>query len=144
MDLAEFKAKLARSREVEVEIDGAKFLMRLPTEHAWRVAAEEHRGPGGRVKTHQVHRTLVEAALVGWEGVTENHVLLNGSAELVPFDGDTRAILLDERLDIADQLTMKMMGKVKERAAKLETARKNSSRASSGTSTARTAARSSD
>lgn len=142
MDLSEFKAKLERAREMEVKAVGATFRLRLPSEHAWRVAAEEHRGPGGRVKQEQASRALLEASVLGWEGVTEGHLLLDGSTEPVSFSVEALTMLLNERQDIADELSVALMKRVKERAAQVETARKNSLRAPSGISTVKQAARS--
>jgi hypothetical protein len=98
MDFAKFKASLDKSREVEVEVDAAKFRMRLPTEHAWRLAYEQHKGT-------QAHaRAVVEASLVGWDGVLARHFLVGAGDEPVPFSADAKAALLDERQDIGDEL----------------------------------------
>lgn len=142
MDLASFKEKLEKSREVEAKVAGATFRLRVPTEHAWRVASEEYRSPNGRVKQQMVARSLLEGAIVGWEGVTEDFFLQNAGTDEVPFNGEMRAALLDERQDVADQLAKLVMAKMNERRTQLEKTRKNSARASSGTSTESPAARS--
>lgn len=142
MDLGEFKAKLERSRELEAKVGGATFRLRLPSEHAWRVASEEHRRDDGRVKNEQASRALLQAAVLGWEGVTEGDLLLDGGTEPLPFSAEALGMLLDERQDIADELTLALMKRLSQRRGEVEAARKNLSRASSGTSTARLAARS--
>lgn len=125
MDFADFKAKIAKSRELEVEVDGAKFRLLVPSEHAWRIAVEENRGPGGKVLQQRVSRHLLEASVVGWGGLLARHLLSGGGEEPVPFTHEARSILLDERQDIADELTLKLMQRLNERRAELETARKN-------------------
>jgi hypothetical protein len=142
MDLSDFKAKLDRAREIEAKAVGATFRLRLPSEHAWRVVTEEHRGSNGRVKQEQVSRALLAVSVLGWEGVTEHHLLLNDGDEPIAFSAEALAMLLDERQDIADELFVALMKRLKERAVQVESARKNLSRAPSGTSTVRPAARS--
>jgi hypothetical protein len=142
MDLSEFKDKLAKAREFEVKSGGATFRMRLPSEHAWRVAVEEHRRETGRVKNEQASRALLQGAMLGWDGVTEKHLLLEGGDEPLPFSAEALLMVLDERQDIADELSVALMNRLKERSAQVEAARKNSLRASSGISTVRQAARS--
>lgn len=127
MDFAKFKASLDKSRECEVEVDEAKFRMRLPTEHAWRLAYELHKGT-------QAHaRAVVEASLVGWSGVRARHFLVGAGDEAVDFSADAKVALLDERQDIGDELMVRLMEKVTERRSQVEAARKNSSREPSGT-----------
>lgn len=125
MDFADLKAKLTKARELEVEADGAKFRLLLPSEHAWRVAVEENRGADGKVRQQRVSRALLESALLGWEGVSAGHLLAGGGADEVKFSPEARGILLDERQDIADELTLKLVKRLNERRAELESARKN-------------------
>jgi hypothetical protein len=133
MDLAELKQKLDRSREIEASVQGAKFRLKLPSEHAWRLATEEHSDTAGNVKRQRVSRALVESSLVGWEGVKAEHFMKGGGEDAMPFSPDACAVLLDERQDIADELVMLLVKRLNERRKDVEQARKNSSRASSGT-----------
>jgi hypothetical protein len=133
MDFAELKAKLDRSREFELQIEGVKFRLRLPTDHHWRVITEQNTDASGRVARQAVSRVLLDAAVTGWEGLTAEHLLKGGGADAVAFSADTRAALLDERQDLADELVLELIRRLNQRRKEMGDARKNSSRASSGT-----------
>lgn len=133
MDFSDFKARLARAREFEVEAGGIKFRLRMPPEHAWRLALEDSKGPEGRFRQQRVSRSLLEQALIGWEGLLAKHLLPGEGDEVVPFSAEAVPVLLDERPDIADQLVLSLTKRMNERRAELEAARKNSRSASSGT-----------
>lgn len=132
MDLNELKSKLDRSREIETTVLGVKFRLRLPSEHAWRLATEQNTGKAGMVLQVGVSRELLELSLCGWEGLKVEHLLKGGGEDSVPFTPEARTVLLDECQDIADDLVVFLVKRLNARRKELGAARKNSSSASSG------------
>lgn len=125
MDAAAFKAQLDAARGFTAEAGGASFRLRLPTEHAWRLALEQHRDDRGRLLEARAFRAVLDAALVGWEGVTGRTVSPAAPADPLPFSPDARALLLDHRQDIADELAVALGLELSRRRAAREDAEKN-------------------
>ena len=125
MDFAAFKVALEASRSFEASVNGAKFQMRMPTEHAWRMAHETHRGVNGDLLLSAAMREILNAAVVGWEGVTGKDFLADGTQEPLPFTPAARSILLDNRQDIADLLSIEVTRRVLARQKERDEAAKN-------------------
>lgn len=125
MDLADFRARLEAARAFEAEVEGAKFRLRLPTEHAFRTTLEAHRDSAGRLLEAEAFRAVLDTALVGWDGVKTTHIDAEAAEAPLPFSADTRALLLDHRQDIADQLSTACWVRRVDRRAKREEALKN-------------------
>ena len=125
MDLGSIKAQIEKSREIDTEYGGVKFLLRLPSEHAWRLITEDHLDPKGRVQHARVSRGLVDVSLIGWEGLKAEFLVSGAGDTPVPFSADAVALLLDERVDVLDHLTMFLTKQYQKRRAKQEASRKN-------------------
>jgi hypothetical protein len=125
MEFASLKVQLEAARRIEATIDGALFDLRLPSDHAWRVAVESNRDAAGRVLETRAMRALLDAALVGWQKVTAKHFAADQPEEAVAFSPAARSELLDVRQDIADELVYALAEKRRERRAKMEEGRKN-------------------
>lgn len=133
MDVAAFKAQLEAARRIETdEIDGARFLLQVPTAYAFQLAMESHRDAAGRSLEARAFRQLLDDALVGWTGLLARHVDASGGDVALPFSPEARALLLDNRPDIASRLAIKLGVAMAERRAKREQAAKNSPPASTG------------
>jgi hypothetical protein len=125
MDLATFKVQVEKSREFEATLAGVKFLLRLPSEHAWRLSTDDHRDQSGRVLTAKVHRKLLEGSVIGWDGLKAEHILKGAGNEAIPFSRDALGLMLDERQDMADELAAIIARKISERREQQEIVRKN-------------------
>lgn len=123
---------LDASRRFEADSAGARFTLQLPSEHAWRVAMQSHRDAQGRTISAKAMRQIAEEATLGWSGVTLGHLVPDGGAEQVPFSREALALLLEHRQDICDELAVELGRRTSERRERLEGARKNSERASTG------------
>jgi len=125
MDFSSFKAQLDAARSFEVEVDGARFKLMLPTDYACRVAVEAHRNAAGEVVGAKSSREILDAAVVGWDGVKTSHFSPEMDGEAMPFSIPARTVLLDVRVDIADRLTIAIAERLDQRRARMEAARKN-------------------
>jgi len=125
MDFSSLKALLDAARSFEVEVDGARFKLMLPTDYACRVAIENHRNAAGDVVGSKSAREILDAAVVGWDGVKTSHFSPEMDGEAMPFSVPARTVLLDVRVDIADQLTNEIAERIEQRRARMEAARKN-------------------
>lgn len=123
MGVAEFKARLDAARAFEHVAGGVAFRLRLPTEHAWRLALESHRDPHGRLLEAKALRAVLDEAVVGWDGVTE--ALFGGGSAAIAFSPEARTLLLDERQDLADELAVALGVRLAERRAAREATAKN-------------------
>lgn len=125
MDLVTLQAQIRAARQIFVEHDGARFALELPTEHTWRTVAETHRDGDGRVLHTRAARAVLQEAIIGWEGLTAQHLFAEAPADPLPFSAAARSELLDARQDIADELIAAVGAKLAARREKRETARKN-------------------
>jgi hypothetical protein len=124
MEFAELKAQIDAARTVEVTADGIAFDLRLPHDHALRVALEATE-INGVVQQAAAFRGVLERGIFGWRGATARHILHTAPAEPIAFSPDALAELLNARQDIADELTVKVVQLRKARLEKLETEEKN-------------------
>lgn len=125
-DLAEMRVALEAARQQVVDVAGAKFTLRLPSQHQWRIAYESHVNPNGAVMQGAAFRALLEQAVVDWSGVTQAHILPGGDAgKPVKFDAEARTLLLDYRQDIADELSIALSRQNRAFLERYEAAEKN-------------------
>jgi hypothetical protein len=125
MDAVAFKVALEAARSFEAEAGGAKFRLRMPTEHAWRLAFEGHRDTNGNLLQAKAMREVLDTAITGWDGVTQGHLLPEGGDAALPFSPDARTLLLDGRQDIADALAEELANRLTARRKDREAAAKN-------------------
>ena len=125
MDLATLKQQIAAARAFDVTLGAMVFTLNLPNDHDWRAGLEAHRDAAGRLLEAQAFRAMLTHALTGWRGVVMSDVLTEADDSPLPFNDDTRALLLDHRQDIADELTIALALKRRERIDAREAARKN-------------------
>jgi len=125
MDFAAFKAQLEATRSFEAEVAGARFRLRLPSQHAWRRELEQHRDEHGRLLEARAFRAVLDAALVGWAGVTAALIDPAAASDAVPFSADARTLLLDCRQDIADALIVALGNRLADARQAREAAAKN-------------------
>lgn len=126
MEFTAFKAQIEAAHQTEVAIGVAKFRLRIPSEHAWRLALEANRDQDGRLLEAKAYRRLLDLAVVGWDGVKTTDILAEASEETLAFSPAARDALLDVRQDIADRLMIEMAQKRRDRLDRAEAARKNS------------------
>lgn len=125
MDFKALKAQIESGRRLEVQADGATFTLVVPNEHAWRRAFETNRDAMGRLLETSAMRSLLAEALIGWNGLTAQHFVLEAAEEPVEYSVPAKAELLDVRQDIADVLSEALALRRKEQREKREAARKN-------------------
>jgi len=125
MDFQSLKSQIEQSRRFELEVQGATFSLRLPSEHAWRLAVESNRDANGRPMEARALRALLDGAVSGWRGVTARHFLSEAPEDAVEFSAQARAELLDCRQDIADELGDALVGRRRAEREKREQSRKN-------------------
>lgn len=125
MDLAQLRAALDAARRFTAEAAGATFELQLPTDHAWRVTLERHRGDDGRLLEAQAFRALLEQSVTGWSGVSAALFTPDGGDAPVPHSAEALALLLEHRQDIADALTLAMGAQVAARRKAREQLAKN-------------------
>lgn len=133
MDFQSLKAQIEQGRRFEVPADGATFILRLPSDHAWRVAVEAHTDEKGRVQVGKAMAAILGEVLIGWRGVTARHILPDAPEEPVDFSAAARTELIEWRTDIAEELGAAVVARRTERRARMDAARKNLPSASSGT-----------
>lgn len=125
MQISEFTARLEAARQAGITIGAATYNLRLPTDYEWRTAIEANRDSEGRLLPTQAFRSILNAALIGWEGVSSADLMPDATPEPLPFSAAAKTALLDLRLDIVDELTVVLGLKLKERREAREAARKN-------------------
>lgn len=124
MEFASFKQQLEAARQAEVQAGGATFKVRLPSEYQRRLAAQRNRDADGRTVEVAAVREVLVAAVIGWQGVTAEHFLPGAGTDSVAFSPEACAELLDCRHDIANEVTVAVAAKLKERRENLEAAAK--------------------
>lgn len=122
-----FRAGIERSRQYTREVEGAKFEIKLPSDYSVRYAYESTKGVEVAAS-----RSIIEASVVGWNGVTEQHFDPACEEKPVAFSAEALRLLLDQRQDLADQLTIEVFTLRRDRIRQTEEARKNLGRESSG------------
>lgn len=104
--------KLRKARETRVEAGGVMFIVRRPTDLDMMEMA-------GRVDA----RRLIPF-VVGWEGVTEGHLVNGGDPHPLAFDAAACAEWLADRPDILAPLVERIIASYTEHAERLAEAKK--------------------
>jgi hypothetical protein len=125
MDFRSFQAQLEAARTFEVELEGARFKLLLPTEHACRVAIEANRDAHGEVIGARSSRQILDAAVIGWDGVKASHFKPDAGEETIAFSAAARASFLDNRVDLGMQMMVALAERIEARRAQREASRKN-------------------
>ena len=108
MDLAEIARRQQAAREFTHAVGDCSFTLRLATAHERRCAimalvplpaADEEPRPLAAEELEKLTRTLIERAVVGWQGVTLGHLLPEvdaaAAADPVPWSAAAVPLLLD-------------------------------------------------
>jgi len=128
----EIEAAIIEARRAEFQIvDGPKFIVLVPMAFDWRAAYSAVKAETGQINDAAGQRRIVVGAIAGWSGIRESDLGLPGDDE-VPFDPSLKGMVVDLRQDWSDELILYFLGRKREEEAKWESARKNSSRASTG------------
>ena len=99
--------KLRKAREARVEAGGVTFVVRRPTDLDMMEMA-------GRIDA----RRLIPF-VVGWDGVTEGHLVKGGDPHPLAFDKDACAEWLADRPDLLAPLVEKIIASYSEHAERL-------------------------
>jgi len=86
--------RLRAAREVWVEVDGFRFLIRRPTDI--QLAQWRELSPGEEPEPSRVLRRC----LIAWEGVRELDVVPGGSADFAPFSVAVAVEWLEDRVEL--------------------------------------------
>lgn len=104
--------KLRKAREMRVEAGGVTFTVRRPTDLDMMEL-------GGKVDA----RRLIPF-VVGWENVTEGHLVKGGDPHPLPFDKDACAEWLADRPDLLAPVVEKLITAYSEHAERLAAEKK--------------------
>lgn len=126
MNVTDLAVQLEAARQMEVAAGGVTFKVRLPSDHALKVAYQGSRDARGVPVEATAMRQVLDGAVVGWEGLKASHLLESAGDEPVPFSAQARFLLLETREDLADELTIAISVRMRARRDELEAARKNS------------------
>lgn len=129
MDLQTLRDKALAAREISHEIGALTYRLRLPTPHEVLLAAHrtgvvgQPAGAGYMV----LMRAVLEAAVIGWQGLRVQHVLPDDADGQTPlaWEPGAVAVVLDARPADARALADVMSERMAQRAAALEAAAKN-------------------
>jgi hypothetical protein len=124
-DLTTLAAQIEASRRFTHSVGARTFALLQPTEHAIRTAQEDTVGAQGVIHHTRSARALLNAALVGWEGVTLADIDPSLGADALPFSTAAVPLLLDNNQDIADELGVAILRRNRERALARDNAAKN-------------------
>jgi len=128
MDLADIKRKAAAARQFVVEDDGRSFTLQLPTQYEIEVEAVRarlHDGDTDPAQLTVIRRRLLERGIVGWSGVTCEHLALGGGPDSADVSPDAAALLLDAEPKLASRLDGEFIERLSERNSKRAEAEKN-------------------
>lgn len=118
IDLNDLRRKTDAARAFKVEHGGVTLECRLPTQHEVEVEAarsREHNGAPDAAFLLRLRRALAERSVVGWSGVTLEHLAPGGGPEVAEFSAAAVPYLLDKNHDLTEQLMTRF---VEERAAR--------------------------
>ena len=129
MDLQTLQAKALAAREVAHAVGDITYRLRLPTPHEVLLAAH-HTGVVGQpagAAYMVLMRAVLEAAIVGWQGLRVCHVLPDDADGQTPlaWEPGAVALVLDSRPADAKALADVLSDRMAQRAAALEAAAKN-------------------
>lgn len=129
MDLQTLRDKALAAREITHPLGEITYRLRLPTPHEVLLAA--HRtgvvGQPAGAAYLLLMRAVLEAAVIGWQGLRVLHVLpddADGQAPLA-WEPGAVALVLDSRSADAKALADVLSDRMAQRAAALEAAAKN-------------------
>lgn len=130
MDWADVARRANAARELSHAIDGRSFRLRLPTQEQVRILVLQHGTPGTASDAELAEwlrfgRELLEAALVGWDGVTLADILEGADADPVEWDAAGVPLLLDAQPDWSTELQRVVNEAMVARRERIEAARKN-------------------
>lgn len=129
MDVEKLKARVAAARRFDHTIDGVRFTLETPTEHALRVHTARARA-GNALDTGTlmvlVSRAMLIEAVCGWDGVTTAHFLPEAEPEAVAFEASLVADLVDAQPLWAAELVTALYERLGQRRSRIEAAQKNS------------------
>jgi hypothetical protein len=142
MDLQTLQAKALAAREFTHTLGVIDYRLRTPTRHDVLLAAQRAgalQANGDRAAMLVLQRAVLEAAIVGWQGVRVLHVLVDGDgdgakgaelaspADTTPLGWEPGAVplLLDARPDDAIALADALNARITTRAQAAEADAKN-------------------
>jgi len=127
MDIAALRERARAARTLSVKHQAATYTLVIPTDFDWKVIIARHSDEGTRAT-----RSLVDAALTGWSGVTVGDAVPESeqAGEPLPFSADAAALLLDYRIDILGVLEVALITGFQARREAREAEQKNSDGAS--------------
>lgn len=125
MSLDALLAKSAAARAFDVQYEGRTYKCRLPTPFEQRRTTHQFVKDDRSIDFLGFERALVDAAVLGWEGVTERDFLPESETDAaVEFSAAALKALLDLRLDVLDALLDDFRAKLAERSKRLEAEKK--------------------
>lgn len=127
-DIAALQRKAQAARETAVVVGPATYTLRQPTKHEINLEVLRSRGADNKADPAQpavLTRRLLEMALVGWSGVTQEQLAPGGGADAAELVPGAVALLLDNDLTTADRLLDAFIELSEKRSARLEAAEKN-------------------
>ena len=127
VDPADIRRAAEVAREFEHVLAGVAFRFRAPTKYERARLVTVAQGDEVRAM-----RNVVEASIIGWDGVTVAHAMPDHKrgAELLPFDRAALALVLDEQVGWLADLFAAVMARYVARQTKAEADRGNSQPAS--------------
>lgn len=130
MDLDALLKADAAAREFEHKIERRTFRLRTPTEFEFR-DLYSRASAGGHINLPRAIRWTVEAACIGWSGVTVGDLLPRlpddeAKKDAVPFSAQALELLVENRLDWADELVAELQRRRAARTKETRAAAKNS------------------
>jgi len=128
MDLATLQQRALAAREVAHTLGDVEYRLRLPTGHEVLLAA--HRtgvvGQATGAAYLVLMRSVLEQAIIGWQGLRVRHVLpADGDEAPLPYEAGAVPTVLDARPADAQALADVLVERMAQRAAALEADRKN-------------------
>jgi hypothetical protein len=127
-DIADLQRKAQAAREHVVTVGAARYTLRLPTDHEKRVAVLRARGThegADPASTEVILRTLLEMAVVAWEGVTCSMLAPGAAAEPATLVPGAVPLLLDAQPDVAQALAQAFIEHSAARADHAQATEKN-------------------
>ena len=127
-DIADLQRKANAAREFVVRVGAASYTLRLPTEHETRVAALRARGTTDEADpafSDVLVRSLLERALVAWDGVTCAMLAPGAGPEPASLVPGAAALLLDNQPEAAQALTLAFVERSAQRAQHVAQLEKN-------------------
>lgn len=125
-DINDLRRKAQAAREFIAQFDELSFTLRLPTQHELKVEALRSTASGmDPAQSTVLVRALLEKAVIGWSGVTCEHLAPHGGPELAELVPGAVALLLDSQPEVAAGLMDAFVDHMNERATRKDEAAKN-------------------